>query len=96
MKLIVYDWHTVICPTDEEIKEKELCNIGAGPDTCIWLVVSPDGFECTCLNKPHYLVERLEKGLTTAKKDGCDFVNNLDIQEMGFGTHEVSWSKDTV
>ncbi len=76
MKAIVYDWYTDIYPSDEEVKS--LCKIGQGADTCIWLVMSPDGWECTCLHRPHALLDRWEKGLTVAKRNGCDPVNNFD------------------
>lgn len=74
MKVKVFDWFTEIFPDDNEIKE--LCNIGQGADTCVWLIVSGRGFECTYHNKPFYLVERWLRGETTAKRDGCDKVKD--------------------
>ena len=75
MKAIVSDWSTQIFPTEREIKE--LCKIGAGADCCVWLVCGSE-FECTCLSKPHSLLDRWEKGLTVAKRNGCDKVNNFN------------------
>jgi len=69
MEVKVSDWHTDIIPTDEEVKR--LCKPGAGADTCIWLVMSPKGWECVLNHKPHALVDRFLKGETTAKRDGC-------------------------
>jgi len=89
MRVKVNAWDTDIYPTDEEFKSKSLCNIGAGADTCIWLVVAPTGFECLCLHRPPYLADRLAEGKTVAKKDGCDFVNNLNVQELGQGEHTL-------
>jgi len=74
MKAIVYDWYTDIFPTKEEIKIH--CGIGQGADCCIWLIVGSQ-FECCCLHRPHTLLDRWEKGLTVAKRDGCDKVNNF-------------------
>lgn len=76
MKAKINDWSTDIFLNKEEVEK--ICKPGCGPDTCIWLVVGANGFECTCLHKPHALVDRFEKGLTTAKRDGCDTVNNFN------------------
>lgn len=61
----------------------EVCKLGQGPDCCIWLVVGQDGFECLYYDrdKGHNLLgetlrERWEKGLTVAKRDGCDKMRN--------------------
>ena len=72
MKVVIREWHTKIFPTDEEVKE--LCKPGHGEDTCIWLLVAPTGWECCCLNKPTSLLDRWERGGTTAKRNGCDKV----------------------
>ena len=88
MKIHVKEWHTDIYPDDKEIKAESLCNIAGPPkDTCVWLVVASTGFECTCLHRITILAERFRRGETNAKKDGCDFVNNLNIQELGVGEH---------
>jgi len=61
----------------EEVKK--LCRPGAGADTCIWLVVGKDGFECLYYDRNtgrnllgETLEERWKKGFTVAKRDGCD------------------------
>lgn len=76
MKAIVKDWHTEIFPTDKEISD--ICKPGT-EDACIWLTIGPLGWECVCLNKPHSLSSRFEKGETNAKRDGCDKVKKLDV-----------------
>ena len=68
MKAIVHDWHTDFYPTSEEVKTH--CRPGAGADTCIWLCVGSDGFECLAYNKPASLIDRLRKGETNAKREG--------------------------
>ena len=62
-----------------------ICTPGMGADTCIWLIVGADGFECCYLNKPAALYERHRKGKTVAKRDGCSFVNNIDPAELDLG-----------
>jgi len=94
MKAKVGAWETRIFLNGDEIRAESLCNIGKGSDTCIWLVVSGDGFECTCLHKSPYLVKRFEAGETTAKKDGCEFVANLRVQELGEGEHTLNPLED--
>ena len=76
MKAIVSDFYTDIFPTDEEVKG--LCTPGAGADTCIWLLMGPKGWECSMMHKNTALLERWNKGLTIAKRDGCDKVKNFD------------------
>lgn len=73
MKAIIHDFSTNIFPTDDEVKEH--CRPGAGADTCSWLTMSPKGWECVCLDKPGYLMDRRDKGQMTAMRDGCDKVN---------------------
>lgn len=66
----------------EEVKK--LCQPGAGEDTCIWLVVGGRGFECLYFNRRavsltgEILEERWKKGLTVAKRDGCDVIRALE------------------
>ena len=86
MKVIVSDWHTDIFPTDEEVKEH--CKIGAGKDTCIWLLMGPDGWECCCLHRPHSLMSRWEKGETVAKRDGCEKVQNFSPMDASINYPE--------
>lgn len=73
MKIFIKSFTTEIYPTEGEIRREALCNVGAGADTCIWLVASAQGFECTYHNKPLPLYDRFLKGETVAKKDGCAF-----------------------
>jgi hypothetical protein len=70
MEVKVYAWHTEVFPTDEEVKQ--LCRPGEGADTCVWLVMSPKGWECTDSNRPHALLDRWSEGKTSAKRDGCE------------------------
>lgn len=64
---------------------KRLCRPGAEADTCIWLVVGGKGFECLYYNRNavsltgEKLDERWKKGLTVAKRDGCDEIRELSI-----------------
>ena len=74
----------IISLTREEAMR--LCRPGAGADTCIWLVVGKEGFECLYYrrNEGHNLIgetleERWKKGFTVAKRDGCDEVRELSI-----------------
>lgn len=55
----------------------ELCKPGEGAETCIWLVVGADGFECLYYNRHPALVDRWKAGLTVAKRDGCEKVGHL-------------------
>ena len=68
-------WSTNILLDDEEVKE--FCKPGEEANTCIWLVLSGAGFECLYYNKPQALLDRWEKGLTVAKRDGCDKVRGF-------------------
>lgn len=75
MNVIAHDCYTEIFLTEAEMKAQ--CRPGEGADTCIWLVFSGAGAECTYLNKLWSLVDRWRKGLTVAKRDGCDEVRSL-------------------
>ncbi len=81
MRAEIEGWYTLIFLTDEEVKE--LCRPGTGADTCIWLVMGQKGWECCYHDRRgvnligETLEERLQKGLTVAKRDGCDKVKNL-------------------
>ena len=74
MKAIIYDAHTVVLPTREEIDTE--CKIGQGKDTCIFLVVGGDGFECHAFNRMPImsLIERARRGETNAQREGCERV----------------------
>lgn len=72
------DSKTIILNIEEV---KRFCRPGTGADTCIWLVVGPYGFECLYFNRDEgrnlvgeTLEERWKKGLTVAKRDGCEEV----------------------
>lgn len=69
------DGKTILLDYEEVMR---LCRPGAGADTCIWLVVDQDGFECLYYNRNtgrnlhgETLEERWKKGLTVAKRNGC-------------------------
>ncbi len=74
------DYTAVLLDKDEVMR---LCKPGAGADTCIWLVVGGNGFECLYYNRevPNLLGDTLEdrwrKGLTVAKRNGCDEARKL-------------------
>ena len=74
MKAIVYDAHTDIFPTDEEVKQ--VCKMGQGAECCVWLTVDARGFVCRAMNKPGILMDRFRDGKTGAKRDGCDIIRN--------------------
>ena len=80
MRAEIHDGYTSILLTDKEIKE--LCRPGASADTCIWLAVGVDGFECLYYNRGGTslaggtLEKRWKQGLTVAKRDGCDKVRS--------------------
>ena len=65
----------IISLDDEEVKQ--LCRPGAGADTCIWLVMGTEGWECLyfCRDAPNLegetLRQRWETGQTVAKRDRC-------------------------
>lgn len=77
MRAIVHDCKTDIFPTKEEIKE--YCKIGQGADCCLFLVVGSE-FECCYYNRGPVLglIERARKGLTNARREGCDKVANFE------------------
>jgi len=79
------DGKTISLDREEALK---LCQPGAGADTCIWLVVSGNGFECLYYNRKEgrnlegeTLEERWKKGLTVAKRDGCNVVRRLKLDK---------------
>lgn len=67
----------------EREEVNKLCRPAAGADTCIWLVVGNKGFECLYYNRRavsltgEILEERWRKGLTVAKRDGCDEIKKF-------------------
>ena len=74
MKAIVYEYHTEIFPTTEEAKS--ICKIGQDAETCIFLTISGYGWECHAHNKMPIvsLIERSERGETSAQRQGCERV----------------------
>ena len=74
MKAVIYDARTEIFPTREEVDSE--CKIGQGAETCIFLVVGGDGFECHAMNKMPImsLIERARRGGTNARREGCERV----------------------
>lgn len=80
MRVIVGDSMKIIL-TDEEAEE--LCKIGKGKETCVWLALGKDGFECLGKNKPLVLYQRWMSGGTKAKRDGCDKINRWIPSEKG-------------
>ena len=74
MKAIVYEYRTEIFPTTEEAKS--ICKIGQGVETCIFLTISGDGWECHAHNRMPImsLIERSERGETSAQRQGCERV----------------------
>jgi len=73
-----HDDHKAIFLTREEVLE--LCKPGQGENTCIWLAVGANGFECLYYNRRgitltgETLEGRWKQGLTVAKRNGCDKV----------------------
>jgi len=82
--MIIHSDSKIISLNREEALK--LCRPGAGADTCIWLVVGGKGFECLYHNRKEgrnlvgeTLEERWKKGLTVAKRDGCNVVRSLEL-----------------
>ena len=88
MEVLVSDWYTDIFLSSDEAKE--LCKPGAGAETCSWLLVGWNGWECCCLHKLSVLVDLHEKGTMSAMRDGCDAVRDLDVVDLGIGKHTVN------
>jgi len=78
MEIKVRDSHTVIFLTREEVLE--LCKPGEQGNTCVWLVVGADGFECTYFNRPSALLKRWVNGKTVARRNGCEKVKSLNYE----------------
>ena len=90
MKAVIYDAHTTLWPNTEEVKR--LCKIGEGAETCILLLVGPDGFECHAKNKMLIwsLIERARRGETNAQREGCEEVDNWSPLGMEFGEVDIT------
>ena len=80
MKANVHAWHTEIWPTTDEVKA--LCKPGAGAETCVWLAMGADGWQCMEKSRPVPLWERWARGETNAKRDGCERVRDWAIDGL--------------
>lgn len=74
--------YTDIFLTKEEVLAR--CGIGTGAGTCIWLMASARGMECAFYHRHPTLIQRWEKGLTVAKRDGCDEVRALKLSPLEY------------
>lgn len=61
-----------------------ICKLGQGADCCVWLVTGTEGFECLYNRKSEgrnlvgeTLEELWKRGLTVAKRDGCERMKTL-------------------
>ena len=69
--------------TSDEVKE--FCTPGKGADTCAWLLIGSNGWECCCLHKPKILIERFKNKKMVALRDGCEKVNEFEPQKFNIG-----------
>jgi len=60
-----------------------LCGAGTD-DCCIFLTMGRNGWNCERWNPPVYyqLLSRFHLGKMVATRQGCDFVNNLDVDKL--------------
>jgi len=81
MKVEKQEDYTAILLENEEVIRR--CWPGSGSDTCVWLVVGGDGFECFYYNREvpnltgETLGDRWRRGVTGAKRDGCEEAKKL-------------------
>ena len=81
MRSVQHDDYTEIFLEIEEVMK--LCRPGEMENTCVWLAAGVKGFECLYYNRRGKslaggtLEERWRRGLTNAKRDGCDIVRAL-------------------
>lgn len=82
MKTIQQGDHKVILLDMDDVQK--LCKLGEGADTCIWLVMGGKGFECLYYQRQgginllgETLEDRWKRGLTIAKRDGCEEARKL-------------------
>jgi hypothetical protein len=66
-----------------------LCRPGFGADTCIWLVIGPEGWECIYYNRAEginlagkTMEQRWKAGKTVAKRDGCNEIKEFTEKEL--------------
>lgn len=89
--------------TTEEVHK--WCKPGQGANTCIWLTVGCNGFDCQYYLRPTGLQSRWHQGLTAAKRNGCDKVKALGLtirsteaptlQDL-LGGEDESWDRPRV
>jgi len=79
-------WFTDIYPTFKEMNK--LCKPGAGDDTCIFLIGSCEGFQCACKHGS-LIPSHLYEGEGESKRQGCEFVKNIDTFKLGMGAHNL-------
>lgn len=82
MRVETHASYTTIFLDIEEVRE--LCHVGSGADTCVWLAAGPKGFECLYYHRHEgrnlegeTLEQMWQAGKTVAKRDGCDKVRNM-------------------
>ena len=87
MLAIIADWSTEVYPTDAEVQR--LCQPGQGAQTCVWLTMALDGWECCYFHRPAALVDRWMAGETTATRDGCAPLHAWSPVGQGCGVVEI-------
>ena len=88
MKVEVKEWCTDIYLNNDEVKE--LCKPGAGDDTCIYLLCGGGGFQCARMHGSLILIDLLE-GNGSAKREGCQFIKNINPMKLGLGTYDIEY-----
>ena len=86
MKAIIGEYSCSVRPTDEDTHTE--CKIGQGADTCIFITMSGQGWECVRLHWQQnlQLTARADAGTMMSQKRGCDRVNNFHPLGMEVGT----------
>jgi len=84
MKALIHSSHTDIFPTMEEVRR--FCKPGREDKTCVWMIQDSEGFRCSRHHKGFALSDKFRKGLTIAKRDGCDLVNKFDPYKVEQGS----------
>ena len=68
-------------PTEEHVKK--VCKIEQGEETCRYLTMSPDGWNCAKSGSLRRAIdERIEKGTMNAKGDNCEGILGLIIEKQ--------------
>lgn len=86
MRAVIQDWYTDIFLSGDEVKEH--CKPGMGADTCSWLLVGSQGFECSYKHKSLAVIKRRDAGKMVAMRDGCDKVKEFVPSDHGMGEVE--------